>query len=281
MTRAPAAGAIIEAVMGTPAPFPAPAGNQDDHPAVIFSWTWDEHARFVDALEQLYCGNESIQDAWSSIAAAVQTRSIAEVKQHALEYLSRLQTLEDWPTGLQASVSAIAEPDTMMGTHWTREENALLEDLLAVYSLPTVSATYCPWALIAQRIPNKTQQDVREQYELLCQDIERMDQSDLWPTGQLSQSPPAHLGMEIQPSPTSIFSQCFSSPIETLSPFPSEPAFERPRIRDRPQSNSRGQHAMTCNPLTAGFSMRNALLISALPTPKGGAVSPVDNEPAF
>lgn len=279
MTRASAAGAIIEAAMDTP----EPAGSQDDHPAASSAsiWTQDEHTRFVGALEQLYCGNESIQAAWSSITAAVQTRTITEVKQHASEYLFRLQALDDWPIGLQATVSAIAEPDVMTRADWTREENTLLEDLLAVYSLPTASATYYPWALIAQRIPNKTQQDVQEQYELLCRDIERMDPSGLW---RLSQPPPAQLRIEMQPSPTSIFSQCFPSPIATLSPFPSESAFERPWIVDRPQPYSLGQHTMTSDPQlsqTAGFPMRNVLLISALPTPKGAAVSPLCHEPAF
>lgn len=210
-------------------PFSLSCGNQDDIclSSGFSNWTLDEHARFVDALEQLYCGNANTQDAWSSIIAAVRTRSIADVKQHASAYLFRLQALDDCPMEFHATVSSLAEPDITMKTYWTKEENTQLEDLLAAYSLPTASATYYPWALIAQHIPNKTQRDVQERYEQLCRDIERIDQRELWSSRRQSQPKSVQLRIDIQPSPTFIFSQCFPSPIPPLSPFPSDSGFER------------------------------------------------------
>jgi hypothetical protein len=131
-----------------------------------FEWTVDEHARFVAALEQFGAAKmTSAHAAWHAIAAAVRSRSVAEIKAHAEQYLERLQ-----------------EAQGGSDEQWTPAQDAVFEQLLAIYSnvaTNPASAGY-PWADMAAQMPGKTPQALRQRYLELCDDISRIERGQLF-----------------------------------------------------------------------------------------------------
>lgn len=125
-----------------------------------FEWTSDEHARFVAALEQFGAARAtSAHTAWHAIAAAVRSRSVAEVKAHATQYLALLQ-------GAQPGRGDDRDEQ------WTASQDAAFEQLLAVYS--NVATGY-PWTEMATQMPGKTPQELQQRYFELCDDISRIE----------------------------------------------------------------------------------------------------------
>lgn len=126
-----------------------------------FEWTVDEHARFVAALEQFGAAKmTSAHAAWHAIAAAVRSRSVAEIKAHAVQYLARLE-----------------EAQGGSDEQWTPAQDATFEQLLAIYSSVATNpaSTGYPWADMAAQMPGKTAQALRQRYLELCDDISRIE----------------------------------------------------------------------------------------------------------
>lgn len=120
-------------------------------------WSIEEHDRFVAALEQFGATRAtSAHAAWHAIAAAVGSRSVAEIKAHATWYLVQLQYA--------------SQPQDM----WTPAQDAAFEQLLSMLSSMAPGGCY-PWEAMAAEIPGKTPQALRQRYQLLCNDILRIE----------------------------------------------------------------------------------------------------------
>ncbi len=98
---------------------------------------------------------------WDKISTRT-GRSYEEVRLHAYKYFIKLHTLVKDPSILAPAPSSVT---------WDDEEDRMFERLLA--ENPTLEAQR--WEKIAEKLPNKTADDVRKHFELLLSDVVKIE----------------------------------------------------------------------------------------------------------
>ncbi|OQR98992.1 hypothetical protein ACHHYP_07405 [Achlya hypogyna] len=134
-------------------------GKKEFQPMSPHFWSADEHARFLDALEKVGpCAPSGA--VWGLMADHIGTRTYKDVQLHANRYFLQLQMIN---TQKRKELQAMQSIDSL----WTREEDALFEELLGAAS----SGTYYNWTAIAARFQAKSAKAVRDRYMKLIYDV--------------------------------------------------------------------------------------------------------------